>query len=59
MTQIQPALLLVLERAFGGLFLAAGAVVESLQLLKMPWNDFTSDIVCGGICAPAVCLQAS
>lgn len=25
----------------------------------MPWNDFTGDSVCGGICAPAVCLRAS
>lgn len=49
----------MLEQVFSGLFLAVRAVVESLQLLKMPWKDFTSDTVCGGICAPAVCLQAS
>lgn len=49
----------MLEQVFSGLFLAIRAVVESLRLLKMPWNDFTSDTVCGGICAPAVCLQAS
>lgn len=49
----------MLKQVFSGLFLAIRAVVESLRLLKMPWNDFTSDTVCGGICAPAVCLQAS
>lgn len=49
----------MLEQVSSGLFLAARAVAESLRLLKMPWNDFTSDSVCGGICAPAVCLQAS
>lgn len=49
----------MLEQVFSGLFLAIRAVVESLRLLKMPWNDFTSDTVCGGICTPAVCLQAS
>lgn len=48
----------MLEQVSSGLFLAARAVVESVRLLKMPWNDFTSDSVCGGICAPAVCLQA-
>lgn len=49
----------MLEQAFGRLFLAVRAVVESSRLLKMPWSDFTGDIVCGGIRAPAVCLQAS
>lgn len=59
MTQIEPALPLMPKRAFGRLFLAVGAVVESSRLLKMPGSDFTGDIVCGGIRAPAVCLQAS
>lgn len=47
------------EQVSSGLFIAARAVVESSCLLKTPWNDFTSEAVCGGICAPAVCLQAS
>lgn len=47
------------EQVSSELFLAARAVVESSCLLKTPWNDFTSDAVCAGICTPAVCLQAS